>query len=121
MREIFSICRPGGVEVGEALFSTGNLLRAGTIRVGGRDGQVIDVGSAHRGRFLEALSLCHRTGQVRLPGDDTCAEAVRNFDQYREELQDRSSELAQGRTSDQSRQRAITKALLRKALQWRRT
>ena len=112
---------PGGVEVGEALFSTGNLLRAGTIRVGGRDGEVIDVGSAHRGRFLEALSLCHRTGQVRLPGDDTCAEAVRNFDQYREELQDRSSELAQGRTSDQSRQRAITKALLRKALQWRRT
>ena len=112
---------PGEVEVGEALFDAGDLMRAGTIRVGGRDGEVVDVGSLHRGRFLEALSLCHRTGRVRLPDDDVCADAVRNFDQYRGELQDRCSELAQGRTSDQSRQRAITRALVRKALQWRRT
>ena len=112
---------PGEVQVGEALFDAGDLMRAGTIRVGGRDGEVMDVGSLHRGSFLEALSLCHRTGQVRLPDDDTCAEAVRNFDRYREELQDRCSQLAEGRTSDQRRQRAITRALLRKALQWRRT
>ena len=112
---------PGEVEIGEALFSTGNLLRAGTIRVGGRDGEVIDVGTLHRGRFLEALSLCHRTGQVRLPGDDTCADAVTSFNEYRRELRDRCSQLAQERTSDQRRQRVITNALLRKALQWRRT
>ena len=118
--DIFDLS-PGEVEVGEALFDAGDLMRAGTIRVGGRDGEVIDVGSLHRGRFLEALSLCHRTGRVRLPDDDVCADAVRSFDQYREELHDRCSQLAEQRTSDHRRQRAITKALLRKALQWRRT
>ena len=117
--DIFDLS-PGEVEVGEALFDAGDLMRAGTIRVGGRDGEVMDVGSLHRGRFLEALSLCHRTGQVRLPGDDVCAEAVTSFNEYRRELRDRCSQLAEQRTSDQRRQRAITKALLRKALQWRR-
>ena len=111
---------PGEVEVGEALFDAGDLMRAGTIRVGGRDGEVMDVGSLHSGRFLEALSLCHRTGQVRLPGDDVCADAVTSFNEYRRELRDRCAQLAEQRTSDQRRQRAITKALLRKALQWRR-
>ena len=112
---------PGEVEVGEALMTAEGLLQAGTVRVGGREGEVIDAGSLHRGRFLEALALCHRTGQVRLPGDDACADALRSFDRYHEELQDRCSQLAEQRTSDQRRQRAITNALLRKALQWRRT
>ena len=112
---------PGEVEVGEAMFDEGDLLRAGTIRVGGRDGEVVDVGSLHRGRFLETLSLCHRTGRIRLPDEEVCSDAVSSFDQYRQELQERCSQLAEQRTSDQRRQRAITKALLRKALQWRRT
>ena len=111
----------GEVEVGAALIHAEDLLRAGTIRVGGRDGEVIDVGSVSRARFLEALSLCHRTGQTRLPEDDVCDDAVISFDQYRQELRDRCSQLAQQRTPDQRRQRAVVNALLRKALQWRRT
>ena len=67
----------GGVEAGEAMVDVGGLLRAGTIRVGGTDGEVIDVGSVSRARFLEALSLCHREGQVRLPSDEVCNDAVR--------------------------------------------
>ena len=110
----------GEVEVGAAMMDADGLLSAGKIRVGGRHGEVIDVASVSRARFLEALSLCHRTGQVRLPGDDTCNDAVSNFGQYRSELQDRCSELARQRTTDQSRQRTIVNALLRKALQWRR-
>ena len=38
----------GVVEAGEAMVDVGGLLRAGTIRVGGRDGEVIDVGSVSR-------------------------------------------------------------------------
>ncbi len=109
---------PGEVEVGTALMDTGTLLKVGTIRVGGRGGEVMDVGSVSRGRFLEALSLCHRAGQVRLPDEDVCEDAVSSFSQYRRDLQNRFSKLAQQRTSDQRRQRAIVDALLRKALQW---
>ena len=111
----------GEVEVGTAMMNTGNLLKVGMIRVGGLDGEVMDVGSISRGRFLEALSLCHRTGQVSLPDEKVCESAVRSFSQYRRDLQDRCSRLAQQRTSDQRRQRAIAAALLRKALQWRKT
>ena len=117
--EIFDL-PPGEVEVGTALMDTGTLLKVGTIRVGGRDGEVMDVGSVSRGRFLEVLSLCHRAGQVRLPDEEVCDEAVSSFSQYRRDLQDRCSQFAQQRTSDQRRQRAISDALLRKALQWRR-
>ena len=111
----------GEVEVGAALIDVGGLLRVGTIRVGGRDGEVIDLGSFSRSRFLEAMSLCHRAGHVRLPADDVCDDAVSRFDRYRQELRDRCSRLAQQRTSDQRRQRGIVNALLRKALQWTRT
>ena len=111
----------GEVEVGTALMDIGNLLKVGTIRVGGRDGEVIDVGSVSRSRFLEALSLCHRTGQVRLPSEQVCDDAVSSFAQYRQDLRDRCSQLAQLRTPDQRRQRAIIDALLRRALQWRRS
>ena len=110
----------GEVEVGTALMDIGNLLRMGTIRVGGRDGEVIDVGSDSRARFLEALSVCHRTGQVRLPSEEVCDDAISSFAQYRQDLRDRCSQLAQLRTPDQRRQRAVVDALLRKALQWRR-
>ena len=110
----------GDVEVGGAMFGVGDLLEEGKIRVGGRDGEVLDVGSGSRGRFLQALSLCHRAGQVRLPSDAVCDDAFSRFDKYHKELRGRCTQLAQQRTSDQRRQRAIVSALLRKALQWRR-
>ena len=118
--EVFDL-PSGEVEVGTAMMDAGTLLKVGTIRVGGLDGEVIDVGSVSRGRFLEALSLCHRAGQIRLPGEEACESAVQSFSQYCRDLQDRCSRLAQQRTSDQRRQRAIAAALLRKALQWQRT
>ena len=110
----------GEVEVGEAMMDTGDLLKVGTIRVGGRDGEVLDVASMSQARFLEALSQCHRAGQVRLPSDEVCDDAVSSFGQYRSDLQGRFSELARQRTTDQRRQRTIAEALIRKALQWRR-
>ncbi len=112
---------PGDVEVGEAMMDEVGLLRAGTIRVGGRDGEVISVGSTSQARYLEALSLCHQSGRVRLPGDNICSEAVSSFAQYRQDLRNRCQQLAQGRTANQSRQRAIADALMRRALQWRRS
>ena len=111
----------GEVEVGGALIDIGGLLKVGKIRVGGPDGEMMDVGSVSRGRFLEALSMCHRAGHVRLPADDVCDDAVSRFDLYRQELRNLCSQLAQQRTSDQRRQRAIVNALLRRALQWSRT
>ena len=117
--EVFDL-PSGDVEVGAALMDIGDMLKVGKIRVGGRDGEVLDVGSVSKGRFLEALSLCHRDGQVRLPSDAVCDDAVSSFDQYRIELRQRCTQLAQERTSDQRRQRDIVAALLRKALQWRR-
>ena len=110
----------GEVEVGIALIDVGGLLKAGTVRAGGGDGEVLDAGSVSRAMFLEALSLCHRSGRVRLPSDEICDDAVSAFDQYRLELRRRCSELAQQRTRDQRRQQAIVAALLRKALQWQR-
>ena len=97
----------GEVEVGDALMDEAGLLRVGTIRIGGRGGEVIDVRGAFRARFLEAISLCHQAGQVRLPSEDVCAEAVSRFSHYRQELRDRCHQLAQQRTANQSRQRAI--------------
>ena len=110
----------GEVEVGTAMVDVGGFLMAGTIRIGGEDGEVFNIGSVSRGRFLEALSICHRSGQVRLPSDDVCDDAVSNFDEYHLELRNRCSHLAQQRTPDQRREQAIAKVLLRKALQWRR-
>ena len=110
----------GVVEAGEAMVDVGGLLRAGTIRVGGRDGEVIDVGSVSRARFLEALSLCHREGQGRLTADEVCDDAVSNFEQYRQELRERCAQLAEQRTNNQSRQKTIVESLLRRALQWTR-
>ena len=110
----------GEVEVGEAMMDTGDLLKVGTIRVGGRHGEVIDVPSVSQARYLEALSLCDRSGQIRLPADDVCDDAISSFGKYRSDLQDRCSELARQRTTDQRRHRAVVNALLRKALQWRR-
>ena len=110
----------GRVEVGMAMMDVEGLLRTGTIRVGGHDGEVLDTGTVSRARFLEAVSLCHRSGQVRIPDDETCDAAVSSFDRYRQELSDRCAELAEHRTGDQRRRKAIVNALMRKALQWRR-
>ena len=111
---------PGEVQVGTAMMEQDNLLRAGTVRVGGRNGEVLDVGTVSRSMFLEALSACHRSGQVRLPDDNACEDAVNNFSQYRKELEDKCVQLAQQRTPDQQRQRTVASALFRKALQWRK-
>jgi len=110
----------GEVEVGQAMIADEGLLRVGTVRIGGRDGEVLDVGGAYRARFLAALSMCNRTGRVRLPDDALCAAVLEGFDEYRQELEDGCFALARQRTHDQNRQRAIAMALLRKGLQWRR-
>ena len=110
----------GEVQIGTAMMDQDNLLKAGTVRVGGRNGEVLDVGTVSRSRFLEALSACHRYGLVRLPNDKICEDAVNNFNQYRNELADRCIQLAQRRTPEQQRQRTVANALLRKALQWRK-
>ena len=112
---------PGEVQVGTAMIDVGNLLRAGTIRVGGQAGEVIEVGTVSRGRFMEALSLCHHSGLVRLPDDGVCEETVNTFTQYRQDLEERGRKLARERTPDDQRQRAVVNALMRKVLQWRRT
>ena len=111
---------PGEVQVGTAMMERGTVLRAGTVRIGGRNGEVLDVGTVSRSMFLEALSECHRSGPVRLPDDKTCEDAVNNFSQYRKELADKCVQLAQQRTPNQQRQRTVANALLRKALQWRK-
>ena len=110
----------GEIEVGEAMMDTDGLLGVGKVRVGGRDGEVIEVSSGSRARFLKALSRCHRAGLVRLPGDDVCDDAVSSFEQYRSDLRDRCSELARQRTSEQRCQKVVIDALLLKALQWQR-
>ena len=104
-----------------AMMERGNILRAGTVRVGGRNGEVLDVGTVSRSMFLEALSACHRSGQVRLPDDKTCQDAVNNFSQYRKELEERDAAnwLNRGR-QNQQRQKRVSDILLRKALQWRK-
>jgi hypothetical protein len=102
------------------MIDEGNLLRAGTIRVGGQAGEVIDVGTVSQARFLEALSLCHHSGLVRLPNDGVCEEAVNTFAQYRQDMEDQCRELARARTPDDQRQRGVVNALMRKVLQWRR-
>ena len=111
---------PGEVQVGTAMMERGNILRAGTVRIGGRNGEVLDAGTVSRCMFLEALSACHRSGAVRLPDDKTCEDAVNNFSQYRRELEERCIQLAQQRTPNQQRQKRVSDILLRRALQWRK-
>ena len=115
--ELFDL-PPGEVQVGTAMMEQDNLLRAGTVRVGGMSGEVLEMGTVPRSRFLEDLSACSRSGPVRLPDDAMCEEAVNSFNQYRQELERRCLQLAQQRTPEQQRQRAVANVLLRKALQW---
>ena len=110
----------GDVEVGTAMIAMEGLLQIGTLRVGGKDGEILQVPSHARARFIEALSECHRSGDVRLPNDEVCDQAVSRFTQYREELRERCSRMAARITRDRTRQNAIVNALMRKALQWRR-
>ena len=118
--DIFNL-PPGDVQVGQALMEAEGILRSGTIRVGGPQGQVIDAGSVPRALFLEALAKCHHSGQVRLPSDDdTCHSAVSRFNQYSADMQRRWNQLVGQYTSDQRREPAITNALMSKTLQWTR-
>ena len=111
---------PGEIEIGLAMIDQDNLLRHGTIRVGGKNGEVIEVGTVQKCRFIQALSICHRSGQVRLPSDEMCEEAINTFNQYRKDLEDKCHQLAQQSTVDQQRQRAVANALLRRSFQWKR-
>ena len=110
----------GPVEVGKALFDQGGLLKAGTVRVGGSDGQVIDVSTVSRGRFLETMSLCQRSGRIRMPDAAACNDAVSTFEQYCNDLSKRFTQLAKQRTPDEGRQKTVADALMRKASQWRK-
>ena len=109
----------GDVEVGMAMIAMDGMLQTGTLRVGGKDGEVLEVSNHSRARFIEALSECHRSGQVKLPSDEVCDQAVSSFTQYRDELRNRCSQMAARTTRDKTRQNAIVSALMRKALQWR--
>ena len=117
--ETFSL-PDGDVEVGTAMIAMDGLLQIGTLRVGGKDGEVLQVSSHARARFIEALSECHRSGEVRLPNDEVCDQAVSRFTQYRDELRERCSQMAARITQSRTRQNAIVNVLMRKALQWRR-
>ena len=110
----------GDVEVGAAMIDMDGLLQIGTLRVGGKDGEVLQVPSHARARYIEALSECHRSGDVRLPNDEVCDQAVSRFTQYRDELRERCSQMAVRITQNRTRQSAIVEALMRKSLQWRR-
>ena len=111
----------GEVEVGTALIDQDGLVKSGTVRVGGFDGLVIDVGFTSRGRFLEALSMCHRSGRVRLPEAAVCNDATSVFERYCDEMRKRCSNLAKERTPDETRQRAVVNTLMRRIMQWRET
>ncbi len=111
---------PGPVEVGNAMLETGTRLRAGTIRVGGPTGEVLDVGSVARAQFAQAASLCGIYGTLTMPDDTACEEAIHAFETYRKELSQQFALLATQRTRDERKQRAIGEALMRRALGWRR-
>ena len=117
--ELFDL-PPGEVQVGTAMMEGGSLLRAGTIRVGGPAGEIMDVGTVSKSRFLQAMALCYHSGIVKLPSDEVCDRAVNDFNQYRQDLESRFTNLASQRTFDQQRQKAVFNALIRKAMQWRR-
>ena len=117
--ELFDL-PPGEVQVGTAMMGGGSLLRAGTIRVGGPAGEIIDAGTVSKSRFLQAIALCYRSGIVKLPSDEVCDRAVNDFNQYRQDLESRFTDLASQRTFDQQRQKAVFNALIRRAMQWRR-
>ena len=102
---------PGEIQLGTAMMEGGSLLRAGTIRIGGPSGEIKDVGTVSKGRFLEAMALCHRSGNIKLPDDEICDRAVNDFNKYRQNLENQFTNLASQRTFDQQRQRAVFNAL----------
>ena len=108
----------GPIEVGTAMMETAREARAGTVRIGGEGGTVIDLGSVVRSRFVAALVRCGHSGRVRIPDEDACAAAVGLFMPYEQQLSDRVSELARQRTGDEQRQRSIARVLLKKSLAW---
>ncbi|MBI2866666.1 MAG: SAM-dependent DNA methyltransferase [Chloroflexi bacterium] len=110
---------PGPVEVGTAMIDTGRRLRAGTIRVGGPKGEVMDVGSVARGFYAATMALCGHSGPIPMPEDADCESAVQEFARYRTKLEQQLKALATERTRDTRKQRAIAEALMRRALAWR--
>jgi hypothetical protein len=106
----------GDVAVGEALMETGRHLRAGTIRIGGKGGTEHDVGSVAKAKFIEAAAVSGRYGPIRVPVEEECEAAVREFGRYCSELRVRFQELAAQRTRDGKKQKAIVEALMRRAL-----
>lgn len=111
----------GRVEVGRAMLETGRHLKVGTIRVGGPSGVVYPVGSIQKCEFLQTAAECGRYGVIEMPRDDTeCAKAIEEFRRYCKGLEARFAPLAEERTSDAKKQKAIAEALMRKALAWHR-
>ena len=67
--------------------ATGKELAAGDIRVGGRNGQVLPVGSVAKARHIEALAETGKYGPVDLPEEAPCSEATEAFAQYRRDIE----------------------------------
>ena len=113
---------PGKVEVGRAMMETGRDLRAGTIRVGGPSGTVIDVGSRARAEFVSICADCGLYGELAVPAEDEeCEQAIQHFHNYSTQLRTRFEALAAEHTRDTKKQKAIVNALMRHALSWRRS
>jgi len=110
----------GDVEVGEAMIPTGRHLAAGTIRVGGPDGPIIEVGTIGRARYLEAMAESGHYGAVHVPTEEMAASAIDEFERYKTGLHHRFEDLARSRTRVAKRQIQIVDALMRRALRWRR-
>ena len=110
----------GETQIGTALIEAEDMLRSGTIRVGGPQGPVLDTGTVSRALFLEAMARCHRSGQVRLPPDEICRQALNEFNSYATRMQQHWNALANQYTPDPRRARAISDLLMRKTLQWAR-
>lgn len=106
----------GHVEVGTAMMDTGRQLKVGTIRVGGNTGQVIEVDTMEKARFIQAMAECGHYGSIRVPSDTESAKAYADFVQYKQELNEKFVPLAKQRTRDEKRQRQIVAALMRRAL-----
>jgi hypothetical protein len=112
----------GKVEVGRALMADEGLVPAGSIRVGGPTGTIHALGSVAKCQFVAAVSECGRYGMVEVPRDDEeCTAAVGEFRNYVSDLRQRFLALAQQRTRDSKRQKAIVQIILRSALAWSRS
>lgn len=101
----------GKIQVGQHLFTEGEMLAAGYIQVGD---DLRFVGSMERGEFIQTWQEAGNTGVVPVPRDDTvCSQALRSYRQYREGTEQMLMEVVAGRTSDENLQRQVLTLLWR--------